>query len=304
MKKRLAVWTLCFAAVCGSAQTSAAATNVVADYRFRRDLTSDVASAPDLTPIGPGQNCFVIDKVGTQLRNVLEFPTGDGVQVAWTALDPLIPLDHYSIAFRFHFDGFGGYQRLVSFDGGVADCGLYSIGNVMTFFCGSGNTNIPFPADGYYDVVFTRASGGVVNGYINGNLALQFTDTTALSVIGVNESLRFFRDNECPAACNENRSGTVSRIRLYDDALTADQVTALETPLATTTTMLEPTCGDANESDTITAADALAALRSSVGTGCCRITCDVNSSGSVTASDALAILKRAVGQGVTLTCPF
>jgi hypothetical protein len=52
-----------------------------------------------------------------------------------------------------------------------------------------------------------------------------------------------------------------------------------------------------------TASDALAILRTAVGTGqCAPCVCDVDGTGSVVASDALLTLKRAVGQGVTLTC--
>ncbi len=53
-----------------------------------------------------------------------------------------------------------------------------------------------------------------------------------------------------------------------------------------------------------TAADALAILRSSVGSGHCALCdCDVNGDTKVTASDALTVLKKAVDQDVTLACP-
>lgn len=62
-------------------------------------------------------------------------------------------------------------------------------------------------------------------------------------------------------------------------------------------------CGDANRDDKLTAADALAALRTAVGAGQCDVClCDVDSSGAVFASDALAILRAAVGQAVDLIC--
>jgi len=63
-------------------------------------------------------------------------------------------------------------------------------------------------------------------------------------------------------------------------------------------------CGDANGDDAITASDALAALRTAVGTGTCSLAlCDVDDNGSVSASDALRILQRAVGTNIELTCP-
>jgi len=52
-----------------------------------------------------------------------------------------------------------------------------------------------------------------------------------------------------------------------------------------------------------TASDALAVLRTAVGSSACEIcVCDVDGSGSIVASDALATLRRAVGQNVALAC--
>jgi hypothetical protein len=63
-------------------------------------------------------------------------------------------------------------------------------------------------------------------------------------------------------------------------------------------------CGDANNDDKVTAGDALAALRTSVGSGDCPLElCDYTGDDNVTASDALAILRKSVGQNVTPHCP-
>jgi predicted outer membrane repeat protein len=63
-------------------------------------------------------------------------------------------------------------------------------------------------------------------------------------------------------------------------------------------------CGDANADGTVTAPDALQALRTSVGTTTCEIwLCDFNGSGGTTAADALAILRTAVGQQLQPNCP-
>jgi hypothetical protein len=63
-------------------------------------------------------------------------------------------------------------------------------------------------------------------------------------------------------------------------------------------------CGDANGDGSLSATDALAVLRTSVGAATCALSaCDVNDSGGVTATDALIILKSAVGQSVVLNCP-
>ncbi|MFN2375386.1 MAG: dockerin type I domain-containing protein, partial [Candidatus Binatia bacterium] len=62
-------------------------------------------------------------------------------------------------------------------------------------------------------------------------------------------------------------------------------------------------CGDANGDGTITAGDALFALRSAVGTAICPLAaCDYTGDDKITASDALAILRKAVGQNVIGQC--
>ena len=70
--------------------------------------------------------------------------------------------------------------------------------------------------------------------------------------------------------------------------------------------MTEPMCGDSNYNLVLEARDALAALRTSIGTPSCRpveSTCDTNDDARVTASDALMILRAAIGHAVKLTCP-
>ena len=70
-----------------------------------------------------------------------------------------------------------------------------------------------------------------------------------------------------------------------------------------TTTMPPIDCGDANADASITASDALLALRTAVGSSSCEdCICDADSSGQVTASDALLVLRASVGQPVDLVC--
>jgi hypothetical protein len=66
-------------------------------------------------------------------------------------------------------------------------------------------------------------------------------------------------------------------------------------------------CGHATDGSlggTVTATDALLALKAAVGTATCNpCRCDVDDSGSLSASDALRILQAAVGLDSALTCP-
>lgn len=106
-------------------------------------------------------------------------------------------------------------------------------------------------------------------------------------------------------------NGMVDELRVYDHALADTEVqTLFDCPggscgTTTTTTIPEgPLCGDFSGDGVLTAADALGALRTAIGTAACPLAvCDYNDSGAVTAADALAILKVAVGIPVDAMCP-
>jgi hypothetical protein len=67
--------------------------------------------------------------------------------------------------------------------------------------------------------------------------------------------------------------------------------------------LLARSCGDVNEDDALSAADALATLLAAVGVSDCEpCTCDADGSTSIAARDALMLLKKAVGEAVTLAC--
>ena len=78
--------------------------------------------------------------------------------------------------------------------------------------------------DEWVNVVLTRSRAGRLRGYVDGQQVFDFTDTTAGKMNSLN-TLRFFRDNDN----REETSGAVSRIRLYNDAMTPAQVAALGT---------------------------------------------------------------------------
>ncbi|MFP6626162.1 MAG: hypothetical protein VCA74_03760, partial [Deltaproteobacteria bacterium] len=67
--------------------------------------------------------------------------------------------------------------------------------------------------------------------------------------------------------------------------------------------VLDPPCGDPDNSGAILAADALTTLKVAVGLATCDLClCDADNSGAILASDALAVLKKAVGLG-EVSCP-
>lgn len=97
---------------------------------------------------------------------------------------------------------------------------------------------------------------------------------------------------------------TTSRVASWQGCPVFGGDVCATTTTTTTTIPFVPDCGDANGNGSITATDALFALRASVGTYDCEVSvCDANDSGEVTASDSLLILRKATGQDVVLTCP-
>ena len=76
-----------------------------------------------------------------------------------------------------------------------------------------------------------------------------------------------------------------------------------EAPPARAALAAQVVCGDAVGTSAITAADALFALRTAVGTQTCALClCDADGSDAISAVDALRILKKAVGIEIDLLC--
>jgi len=276
------------AALAACLAASHALADLRGDYRFENDLTSSAGTLPALTPIGPGQATFHSEIVeGTEVT-VYEFPTDNGLQIA-----PLTAMakNTYSIFMLFRLDHVSGSSRLIDFKGGTSDCGLYVVDGAPVIRCGESGTQ-SMCANTWVQVVVTRARNDNFRVYVNGREVLAYVDAADDTTLTADE-LRFFRDNECTAPCGEESGGAVARILIYDNVLRPNFIEAL----------VVQDCGDLNSSGTITASDALGALKAAVGSGCCQIEfCDVTDPPGVAASDALAILKAAVDEGVELSC--
>jgi hypothetical protein len=200
------------------------AQTVKADYRFQNTRNSTVAGAPDLTDFPTvGANTFVTSTVDGQPRTVLQFPEGNGLRLAPTS--GVIANGVYTIVILFEFDTVRGYRKVLDFKNGTSDSGLYVFNDFLSFFPGVIGTATLTP-NVYYQVVLTRDAAGTVTGYIDGVQQFSFSDTSQLAEIDSNNALRFFRDDNVQGT--ESSGGSVARIRLYDAALTAAQVAALD----------------------------------------------------------------------------
>lgn len=210
----------------------AALTGPVADYQFQNTRASSVPfpHAPDLVDlIDPGNpgNDFRPAAVDGQNTTVLHFPKFNGVAMAPTT--GIVPNDVYTAVILFSFDETTGWRRIFDVLNGSVDTGLYTLDGQLNYYPETFNSGGPVQPGGWYQVVITRDGGGQVTGYVDGAQALTFNDTVNDAVIDANNRLRFFQDNtggNYPVV--ESSAGSMARIRLYNVALTAAQVAALD----------------------------------------------------------------------------
>jgi hypothetical protein len=199
----------------------ASAQNLVADYRFNDTRSSSVGTAPDMTDITASPNAgnsFATETVGGSPRRVLQFPQGNGLAVSTAGV---IPTTTYSIVVLFRFADVSGFRRIVDFQNGTSDTGLYNFSGSLTFFGGSsGSGGAITPSSGgdpYHEVLLTRDPGGEVVGYLDGAEQFRFSDSTGIAVIHPGQTLRFFADDS--SISGEEAAGAVARIGLYDGPL-------------------------------------------------------------------------------------
>jgi Concanavalin A-like lectin/glucanases superfamily len=82
-------------------------------------------------------------------------------------------------------------------------------------------------ANKYVQVVLTRDASGVVTGYVDGAQQFQLGDS-GKGVISSANLLRFFQDNLDGGSPGEASAGSVARIRVYNYALTFNEVQGLD----------------------------------------------------------------------------
>jgi hypothetical protein len=204
--------------------TSAHAT-LVADYQFQGNLNSSVGAAPALTDVGAG-NTFASDTVLGATRTVGTFPAFNGY-----ALSPTTGLiangGPYTIVITARIATQPGYSKLVDFSNGTVDAGFYEHDHTAQFYPNAGSAATVFAPNAYFQLALVRDAGGVVTSYVNGTQATSNPDAVnQYGVISAANTLRFFVDDSTTSGA-EATAGAVSRIQLYNTALSAAEVQAL-----------------------------------------------------------------------------
>jgi hypothetical protein len=151
----------------------------------------------------------------------------------------------YSIETVFQFSANSGYRKIVDFKDRTSDSGFYNLSSALNFYpvtTGPGGAILP---DTDVHVVLTRdGATNTVSGYANGVLQISFVDGSSLGVFtGPNQIMHFFKDDFATGQ-GEASGGIADRIRIYNGALTGDQVRALANggtpPGLSTSTVPEP----------------------------------------------------------------
>ena len=192
-----------------------------ADYYFQGSLESSLGTAPDLVEVEKGSSVFTVD--GRTGVTVLRFVGGRGLALAPTTR--VIRSSGYSIEVLFRFDLLAGYRKILDFKDGSSDDGLYVLDGCLTFFPKEQDVLTKIGSDSYVQVVLTRGPADRVVGYVNGVRQFAFDDRGGLAKVGGSNTLRFFVDDV--TTNGEWSSGAVSQIRLFDQALTANEVALL-----------------------------------------------------------------------------
>ncbi|MBI1842029.1 MAG: DUF2012 domain-containing protein [Verrucomicrobia bacterium] len=196
---------------------------LLADYQFQNTLTSSLGSAPPLGNLGP--NSFGVSSVDGVSRTVLNFNRNDGL-----SLSPASSVLHsgaYSVVILFEFQEIPGWRRILDFKNATSDTGLYSLNGALNFYNVALGPSSPIGAGGFVQVVLTRDFAQNVVGYVNGEQQFSFVDSSQFATLDGSDLLRLFRDED-PVYANEASAGSIARLRVYDGALTASQVAALD----------------------------------------------------------------------------
>ena len=134
----------------------------------------------------------------------------------------------YSIDMSFHFDDFRSYGRILEFKNLTEEDGLYAQQSQLRMY-GYSDVAGSLARNVYTRLTITRDEQKMVKIYQNGELVLSLADGKGVADFGDNFA-HFFRDNDTDGTSGEALPGAVDYIRVYDAALSLEEVRALTPP--------------------------------------------------------------------------
>lgn len=209
---------------------SSAAT-LVASYDFNNTLSALQAGDPTLTAVDPlGTSGFLFDS--TLNRNVWQFlgsasPTSDQGGLSLDTSTLLADPTSYSIQVFFEFfDRDLLFRRILDVAGRSTDNGFYvDPNNQLDVFPDAGGGPTFF--NGFYEDVFLTVDSGVATAYLNSSSGSGVSSITNVMDISTNP-INFFLDNTVGSGLGEYSTGRVAFIQVFDGALSASDVVALD----------------------------------------------------------------------------
>lgn len=202
----------------------------VATYTFNNSFAALEPGDPAMVAVDPlGTSGFQSAMVFGNTRTVYHFDGAASPPASQGGLSldttSLIPGTNYSAEMAVELDESSGWRRLIDVQNRQSDNGFYvDPSSDLDIFPVSGSTGA-FSPGVFHHVVLTD-SGGTANGYLDGTL--QFTaSTTVMDVNNPGNLINFFLDNVVAGGQGEWSSGDVGLVRLYNGALTDQEVATL-----------------------------------------------------------------------------
>ncbi len=155
----------------------------------------------------------------------LTFSEGAGLSLM---LDGLIDGQDYTFAVLARFEDVGSWSKFIDTKALVEDDGLYIHNGFVELYPSGSYGNVLVENNEWYQFVMTRDLSGAVTVYLDGVEQFSLDDQAmGYAAISAQRILTFFRDDESTGNV-ENSPGAVKRIRLFNRALTGEEVARLE----------------------------------------------------------------------------
>jgi hypothetical protein len=200
--------------VVDAAPLDAGAPRPLHHYRLDGNLRDDHGGL-DLSALGGS-----LDSAGYR------FPSNMGLE-----LTTGMPVGVYTIDLKLSLDDMTYWRKIIDFKGRTIDEGLYAYLSTLSFVEEVSPETVHMSpallvAGAPFEVTLTRDAAGVVTGYVDRVLQFSFTDSVGIGTFTQAGRAVFTTDdtiNAEPEAC----SGIMREIRIWDVALTADQIATL-----------------------------------------------------------------------------
>jgi hypothetical protein len=215
---RISALASCLAAMATATPVGAAE---VADYQFNDSFNSSVPGATAIAPFAGGDGAFATRSVYGQNDRVWVFGAADGLVLETAGL---LQSGDYSVVMYLQLDAVVAFTKLLDFQQRQSDHGLYVHGGEFDLFPFVDSAAPSVSPGVLHQLVITRSASGQVVGYVDALPLFQWSDGD-LSAAAINGPLHVLVDDL--ETEDEEGSGFLARLRVFDHVLTPEEVRAL-----------------------------------------------------------------------------